>query len=477
MHRVVPFRFRAAPRALQILLLAWCTALPAAALAQATAPQEPPKAEQPEARPTGLPTGVDWTFNFDAGWGSFGFANSLFINPKEGVEEELSDQWFEGYLKPALSGTYTLASSAQVYGKVSGVGERTYGSVPAAFGQDVSSFQVEDLSIGWRSGTSLEGLAENALDFTVGRARYRLGHGFLLWDGAAEGGSRGGYWTNARQAFQFAAIGRFAPNEHKVESFYLDKDELEEGDSGSRLWGLNYEFTPVETTTLGVTYMKWFANASCTDEDDPGCDERPGRDGLNVYNLRAFTAPFPAAPNLAFEFEFALEDNGDVLHSKAWTLQGGYEFAETTWKPRISYRYAFFQGDDIETAQDESFDPLFLGFYDWGTWWQGEIAGEYFLSNSNLISHLVRLHVTPNDSISGGLLFFGFRLDQPEAYGPEVTSKDVALEINAYTDWKLNSNFTLSLIGAYGDPGKAVQQSSGRTKNFAYGMAYIAYSY
>ena len=37
-------------------------------------------------------------------------------------------------------------------GEISGVGERTYGSVPAAFGEDVSSFQVEDLSIGWRSG-------------------------------------------------------------------------------------------------------------------------------------------------------------------------------------------------------------------------------------------------------------------------------------------------------------------------------------
>ena len=27
-----------------------------------------------------------------------------------------------------------------------------------------------------------------------------------------------------------------------------------------------------------------------------------------------------------------------------------------------------------------------MGFSDWGTWWQGEIAGEYFLSNSNLRS-------------------------------------------------------------------------------------------
>ena len=100
-----------------------------------------------EERPTGLPSKMKWTFNFDAGWGTFGFANSLYDNPKEpGVEENLSDQWFEGYMKPALSASYTLASSSEVYGKISAVGERTYGSVPADFGQDVSSFGPEDLS-------------------------------------------------------------------------------------------------------------------------------------------------------------------------------------------------------------------------------------------------------------------------------------------------------------------------------------------
>ena len=88
--------------------------------------------------------------------------------------------------------------------------------------------------------------------------------GFLLFDGAAEGGSRGGYWTNARKAFDFAAIGRFKPGAHKVESFYLDKDELEENESGSRLWGANYEYGIGENTTLGATYMKWFADAECS---------------------------------------------------------------------------------------------------------------------------------------------------------------------------------------------------------------------
>ena len=40
----------------------------------------------------------------------------------------------------------------------------------------------------------------------------------------------------------------------------------------------------------------------------------------------------------------------------------------------------------------------------------------------------------------------------------------------------MNANFTVSFLGAFADPGKAVQQSSGRTKNFAYGMVYVGYS-
>lgn len=424
-------------------------------------------ADTEQERSNGLPPRVKWIFNFDAGLGTFGFANSLYDNPREpGVDEDLSDQWFEGYVKPALSGSYTLASAGELYGKVSVVGERTYGSVPADFGADVSSFGPEDLSFGWRSGKSIASLGDNAIDFVVGRTQYRLGHGFLLFDGAAEGGSRGGYWSNARKAFQFAAIGRFKPGPHLVETFYLDKDELEEGETGSRLWGANYEFRAGETT-LGATYMKWFANAAI----------KPGRDGLNVFNVRAYTSPLRTIPDLSFEFEYASERNAEALHSNAWTGQGAYELSDVAWKPKFTYRYAFFQGDNPGTAENEAFDPLFLGYSDWSYWFQGEIAGGYFLSNSNLISHLFRAHVAPNDSVGGGLIFLNFTLDQPRTIAAKVTAKDVAREVDAYVDWKANANFTISMVAAFADPGTAVQQSSGRTKNFAYGLVYVAYSF
>ena len=107
---------------------------------------------------------------------------------------------------------------------------------------------------------------------------------------------------------------------------------------------------------------------------------------MNVFNVRAFTAPFPNLSDLSFEAEYAHEWNGELMHSTAYSAQGAYQFSKVKWKPKFSDRYAYFEGDDPRTHVNEAFDPLYLGFYDWATWWQGEIAGEYFLSNSNNIS-------------------------------------------------------------------------------------------
>jgi len=466
-------RFRGGARRLGLAVAAL------AALASGIAPagaQEPAVASTPapaaapaaveEARPTGLPKALDWTFNLDFGVGTFGFANSLYTNVRPDPSGDLSDNWSESFIKPALSMTYATGDS-ELYGKLSVVGERTFGVPPSeVVGDEASSFHIEDLHLGWRSGTSL-GESENLLEIYGGRAPYRIGHGFLVWDGAGEGGSRGGFWSNARKAWEVAGVVRVKPGNATIEAFYLDRDEVPENDSHSKLWGGNFELALGDATTLGLTYLDVSA--------DPAF--RPLRDGMAVISARAYTAPFSSVPDLSFELEYAQEENGDLLDSEAYTGQVAYEFSGAAWKPKLFYRYAYFQGDDPATASSESFDPLFLGFYDWGTWWQGEIAGEYFLSNSNLITNQVRLHLTPNDRVGFGLIGFLFELDEPSALGPDVTSNDVMVELDAYCDWKLNSNFLLSLVAAYGNPRLVVEQAFGRTDDFTYGMVYLTYSY
>jgi hypothetical protein len=418
------------------------------------------RAQHKEQRPTGLPKKVKWTFNFDAGLGAFGFGNSLYTDVRPDPSGNLSDNWFESYAKPAISGV-VHAGKGEFFGKISAVGERTYSAPPPLVGSEASSFMIEDLYIGWRSGKALS-VGENALEFTFGRAQYKIGHGLLLWDGGGEGGTRGGFWSNARKAWALAGVARFHANKNTLEAFYLDRNEVPEAETGTRVAGGNYERTIGDATTLGASYLHFMS------------DSTPSRDGLNVFNLRAYTAPLRKLPNLSFEAEYARENNGDLRQSTAWNVQGAYELAKRPWKPRLSYRYAFFQGDDPATTANESFDMLLPGFYDWGTWWQGEIGGEYFLSNSNLISHQLRVHVKPSESVGGGLIGYAFRLDQLPT---GITSKDVATELDAYTDWSVNHNFIVSFVAAIAHPQAAATQAYNRTSNFTYGMIYVAYAY
>jgi hypothetical protein len=415
------------------------------------------------ARSTGLPKQVQWKFNFDAGLGAFGFGNSLYTQAHPDPSGNLGDDWIESYAKPALSAVYPLRTGS-VYGAASVVGERTFAAPPSVVGEDASSFQVEDLYIGWRSGKALS-IGDDAVDVQVGRMPYTIGRGFLIQDGGGEGGSRGGYWSNARKAWEFAEVITFKPKHHTFQVFYLDRAEVPETRTGTRLWGANYDLAWGEANTVGATFIGAMS------------DSVPNRDGMSVVNLRAYVSPFKRLPFLSVGAEYANESNGTKLTSNAWMAEAAYEFASVAGKPKVSYRYAFYQGDDPSTEKSEAFDPLFPGFYDWGTWWQGEIAGEYFLSNSNLASHQARVHFTPTESLGTGLIGYLFRNDHPESFGPGVTSKNIASEVDAYTDWKVNRNFSLSFILAYGNPQEALAQGYQRTQNFTYGMAYVTYSY
>ena len=50
---------------------------------------------------------------------------------------------------------------------------------------------------------------------------------------------------------------------------------------------------------------------------DPALNQ--DRDGLDVLNLRAYSAPLPNLKALSFEAEYVKEDNGDLLDSTRGT--------------------------------------------------------------------------------------------------------------------------------------------------------------
>ena len=373
----------------------------AQARAQEPAPTPTPTpAPAEEERSTGLPKAGHWTFNLDAGLGGFGFANSLYTNAHPDPSGNLGDNWAESFIKPAISANFDVGEERAL--RQAERRRRAHLRRPAV-ARRRGRLLVQDrgrvprLALGEVDGTP----RTSSTSPWAGRST-RSATASCSGTGAAKAAAAAATGaTPARPGSspRSAASSRSTtPSRPSTWTATRSRRARRERASGVA----NYEFALSETTTLGATYLKFYADK----------DEKPDRDGLNVYNARAFTAPFKSLPGLAFELEYAHEQNGDLLKSDAWTAQAGYEMGKVAWKPRLSYRYAFFEGDDPATPTNEAFDSLLPGFYDWGTWWQGEIAGEYFVSNSNLISHQVRLHLTPSESVSGGLMAFLFKLDK-----------------------------------------------------------------
>ena len=403
---------------------------------------------------------VAWNYGIDGGLGYFSFRDSLFIDIDPDPPGNLSDDWGEIYIKPWIS-LETGLGNGELFGKASFAYARTGDDASEIAGGSADSWDFDALYLGWRYGDTESGIFE----VSGGRLDYILGKSFLVNDGYSDGGSRGGYWSNPRTAWAPGINARFQHSQHTAELFYLERDERPESDTESRLGGINYQWSPAATDlVLGASYLSLKAN-----------ELEPQRDGADVWNLRLYTTPFDVP--LSLDAEWVYEDNGHALDANAWYLQPYWTWDEARWPTVLYYRYAYFEGDDPDTPANEDYDPLFPGFHDWGSWWQGEIAGEYLISNSNLVSHMLRLHTNPTARIGTGLIYFDFSLDQPGSYQGGVQSDELGQEINWYMDWDVHRMFTLSLVLARTEPGRAVEEAFNRTKPFKYAMVYLFFNY
>ena len=423
----------------------------ALACLQAAADESPASAE-------GTAVERNFTWGVSGGLGAFGFRNSLYVDKEPDAPGNLGENWAEFYIKPWANYERKFGEGV-FFAKGSWAGVKTGQDAADIAGGGGSSTELDELYVGYR-GTGHWGLFEIA----GGRYAYELGHGFLLSDGYADGGSRGGYWSNPRTAWAPAARIHYSTGTHSVSLFYLDRDERPESDARTSISGVNYEWNnKSKDWTLGASYFGLNAN-----------EIRGQLDGARVVNLRAFGTLSTLPMNL--EAEWAREQNDELLDSYAWYASGTWSWADSRWRPSLQYRYAVFQGDNPSTTANEGFDPLFPGFKDWGTWWQGEIAGEYFLSNSNLRSHMLKFDVRPNENITTGLLFFDYRLDQPGSYEDGVASRNLGQEINWYMDWRAFENFSFTFVVAHNQPGAAVEEAHDRTKGFKYAMIYVSFN-
>ena len=382
-----------------------------------------------------------------------------------------SDRWLEGYVKPRFELTAGLDGAGRIDGALDVVGALTHGTDAA--GTNVDDETPTDVAInqawlGWSSAELYQdGLGEDAVALSFGRQNFKLGSGFLFWQGSTNGGDRGAYWLAPRLAYQAAGIAKLETHGVTAQAFYLEPDD--DPDTDTQLAGLDVAYAlkdagcvvdsfEIEPNCLALGFYNFFNSDLET------------RDGMSVIDARGDARPISALPGLRLAGEFAYEKNGNDLEAYGGYGEIGHYQTLFSVDTYFSYRYAFFSGGETSSGKSENFDPLFYSGPNWGTWTQGEIVGEWVLSNSNLVSHTLRFEAYPIEGLTLTALYYYFLLDDPGAAG--VDDHDFAHEIDFAVDLELNDHLSFGAVAAVSVPEDAAKQFTGGDQTWGQLLAF-----
>jgi len=385
------------------------------------------------------------------------------------------NDWMELALSTGLEGQLELGPGrGLLHGRVSGLLSLTAGGLDAA-GSNLdprtpSHVDLEDAWIGWRSGEALPRLGKDALQLSVGSQPYRVGSGLLFWTGATNGATRGGFWLAPRNAFAFAGIARLQSRGVTGELVVLRPNDAP--NTSTWLWGTNWELAFGEDGVYGsVGAGYWRAWRS----------QLLARDDLSIYDVRFDLTPLAGRerlPGLRVAGEIALETGRRGGTGYAWFGEGGYAFDAMPGEPYASYRYAFFSGPSGRLDERRRFDPLYYGGSDWGSWYVGEILGNFALTNTNVALHTVRLRAAPVDSLNVNLLFHHAELDRlPREIVSRVSTRlanvrstPIAEELDLVVEWEATDwlSFTAAIGAAF--PNDAAKEYTGGSATWVHTM-------
>jgi hypothetical protein len=304
-------------------------------------------------------------------------------------------------------------------------------------------------------------LGENAIDISAGHQDYLLGSGFLLYDGGGDGGERGAWWIGARTAFKNTLIARINTGDFKFEAFHLET-RPRRASQKSIYDGINLEYQYKDRVNIGFSYI--YLSQDFVNE------------GANVYDTRISFMPFTESlPNLSLTGEYVYQQGKQNFRSQGGYGQISYHFKEILWQPKLRYRYS---------ALEDDFNGMAYGFSGWGTWYQGEITGEYFFAQTNILTHLFSINFTPLTDVDVHLMYYHFELDNSRRLDgllpqiPTVTSSHYGDEINLIADWKVNDTLLLTGTLATFIPGNAAKQVFlGGNKTWVQAMFYASFKF
>ena len=308
-----------------------------------------------------------------------GFNGDWSAGPVDDAED-----WTETSSEFGLNTRYLLGDegaygtlSTRVSGVVSRTGSGPDGSVCSPTRGGNQEVSLESAYLAWKSGPALPRLGEGGLEISGGNQNYQVFDGLLFWDGGQDCQDRGANWLSPRKAFHRTGIVTMNLDNWVLEAAHLKYNDTEP-DTETQLGLGRVEYVtdegPLEHLKLGLLYFKIYDS------------ETESRNGMNGIYLHNEATPLRSLPGFTYKASWVREANSKssgLSRAYGWYVAPAYEFSEATWKPKLGYRYASFSGGGTK-----AFDPLFAGLPEWGTWFQGELLGEYVLRSEEHTSEL-----------------------------------------------------------------------------------------
>jgi len=410
-----------------------------------------PRAKWPVLHKRGL---LSTTGSFEIAAAPLFSLGSWFGNAPTVVGGRNDLSWADGFFEAGIDVTRRAqAGAGALYGRASVIGDAAVGTNPNGE-TDRRSLAMEDYYLGWRSGSRIGRPGSKAFDVSVGGREFHVGRGMLLWDGGLNGGAVGDAYLAPRTAFEFTGTARLDTGRWLADAFFLVPHRLRRSGTRATLAGVNLERRLECASRLGISYIHVVDSNAAS------------RSGLNVIDIRARGCPFRRAPGLDAAAELALQFRGNSRRALGGYGEIGHRWCRHGGRPRLSYRLAWFSGDNPRTARNEAFDALYYGGNVLDGWTQGVVLGNFVTQNTNLITHRLQFTIEASSRLNLAAIAWLNRLDRPGSYQPVAgrsppTSSRLASEFDLLATWTPCDRFTLGAQLGVAFPQAAARQAFG----------------
>lgn len=386
--------------------------------------------------------------------------------------------WLEGF---ASAGVYGITKvipkiNLHLYGGVNylasfSAGDELFTEKGRVYGD------VEEAFVGLIGGGQTKLGKVYKYNFIYGRKQFTLGDGWLIINTSMNGYNRASLQLNPRWAGKQLILGSFAWDKIFVQGFSLKPNELDILNSRTTINGANLQLSNNKNGVVAFSFLQV-----------PKSDFRyflPDgtvytRKGLQVYNLRVFKNTGQGG-GIFFKAEGGYQRNPNFDMS-AWAYYGelGWNFAKTKGKPTVSYRYAYFSGDDPDSKSYNRWDALYTGG-NGEQWVQGSNMYK-IVQNSNEITHRLQAVYSPLRKIQlVGQVWLFYAAQKNNIGGnpalSSLQSKFYGSEYNLTVKYFHSKNWYFHLNTAYTPPGSAIKDAIPDTKNWFCLSLFARYSF